>query len=668
MIWAFVGHPYGVIPFHGLFASLINCNTIDGSLQTYPQPMSQSQQMGEQQADTSISTETSKPVVDLEAATVRFCGDSGDGMQLAGSQLANTSALAGNDVATFPDFPGEIRAPRGTKAGVSGFQIHFASKRIFTPGDQVDALVAMNPAALATNLQDLVRGGLLIANRDAFGERDLQLAGYRENPLEDGSLDGYQLFQVPMTDLTRRAVKELGLSTKEADRCRNFFAMGLVYWLYDRSLEPTQRFIAEKFGTRPDVARANHRALQAGYNYGITIEAIQTRFRVDPARLPPGRYRNITGNQALAWGLLAASQLSGCPLLYASYPITPASDILHELSRRKSFGVRTFQAEDEIAAVTAAIGAAFGGAMGVTGTSGPGMSLKSEGIGLAVMTELPLLILDVQRAGPSTGMPTKTEQADLNLALFGRHGECPLPVLAARSPADCFDVAREAWRIAVRFMTPVILLSDAYLANGSEPWRIPDVSGLERIAVEHPAALADDAEFHPYTRNECLARPWALPGTPGLMHRIGGLEKQEVTGDVSYDAANHQRMVELRARKVAGVAQDIPPQEVEGPKEGRLLVLGWGGTYGALATAVRQLWQYGGSVAHAHLRYLNPLPADLGELIARYDKVLVAELNCGQLRARIRSEFLVDAEGLNKVTGRPFTVTEVVEAIERSLA
>ena len=623
--------------------------------------------MDEHQANTTAATEPPKPIVELDAATVRFCGDSGDGMQLAGSQLTNTSALVGNDLATFPDFPAEIRAPRGTRAGVSAFQIHFASQKIFTPGDQVDALVAMNPAALATNLQDLVRGGVLIVDGDAFGQRDLKLAGCKQNPLEDGSLEGYQLLQVQMTRLTRSAVKELGLSTKEADRCRNFFAMGLVYWLYDRPLEPTQRFIVEKFGRRPDVAEANRRAFQAGYNYGITTEAITRRFSVDAARLPPGRYRNITGNQALAWGLLAASKLSGCPLFYGSYPITPASDILHELARRKRFGVRTFQAEDEIAAVTAAIGAAFGGAMGVTGTSGPGMSLKTEGIGLAVMTELPLLILDIQRAGPSTGMPTKNEQADLNMALFGRHGECPLPVLAARSPADCFDVACEAWRIAVRFMTPVVVLSDTYIANGSEPWRIPDVASLERIPVEHPGPVPEGADFQPYTRNQRLARPWALPGTPGLMHRIGGLEKEDVTGAVSYDAANHQHMVSLRARKVAGVAREIPPQTVEGPQGGRLLVLGWGGTYGALATAVRRLWERGAPVAHAHLRYLNPLPADLGELLGRYDEVLVAELNRGQLRARIRSEHLVDAKGLNKVTGRPFTVAEVVEGIEKLL-
>lgn len=608
-----------------------------------------------------------KRAVDLDGATVRFCGDSGDGMQLAGTQFTNTSALVGNDIATFPDYPAEIRAPRGTRAGVSGFQIHFASRKIFTPGDQVDALVVMNPAALATNLGDLIRGGTLIVNSDTFNQRELQTAGYRSNPLEDGTLQGYQVFPVEMTRLTRLAVKELGLGTKEADRCRNFYAMGLVFWLYDRPLEPTLRYIVEKFGRRPDVAEANRRALEAGYNYGETTEAFHSRYRVDPAGLPPGQYTNITGNQALSWGLMAASKLSGCALFYSTYPITPASDILHELSKRKNFSVRTFQAEDEISAITAAIGAAFGGAMAVTGTSGPGMSLKSEGMGLAVMTELPMVLINVQRAGPSTGLPTKTEQADLNQALFGRHGECPLPVLAARSPADCFDVAREAWRIAVGYMTPVIVLSDASIANGSEPWLIPRMDDLELIRVFHPGPASDGHEFQPYRRDERLARPWALPGTPGLMHRLGGLEKEDVTGAVSYDPANHQRMVNLRAEKIAGIARGIPPQIVEGPDRGKVLVLGWGGSYGALATAVRELWQRGEPVAHAHLRYLNPFPANLREILRRFDKVLVPELNRGQLRSLIRAEFLVDAAGLNKVTGRPFAVAEVVQKIESLL-
>jgi 2-oxoglutarate ferredoxin oxidoreductase subunit alpha len=606
-------------------------------------------------------------MVDLESATVRFCGDSGDGMQLAGTQLTNTSALAGNDVATFPDYPAEIRAPRGTRAGVSGFQIHFARRKIFTPGDQVDALVAMNPAALVTNLPDLVRGGVLIVNSDAFAKRDLDVAGCQTSPLEDGTVDGYQLFKVDMTRLTRLAVDDLGLGTKEADRCRNFFAMGLVFWLYDRSLEPTKQFIREKFGKRPAIAEANRRALEGGYHYGENTESFTSRFHVDRADLPPGEYRNVTGNQALAWGLIAAAHLSGSALFYGSYPITPASDILHELSKRKNFGVRTFQAEDEIAAVTSVIGASFAGAMAVTGTSGPGLALKGEALGLAVMTELPLLVIDVQRGGPSTGLPTKTEQADLNMAMFGRHGECPMPVLAVTSPADCFNVAIEAWRIAARYMTPVAILSDAYVANGSEPWRIPELESLPQIRIEHPPARGDGDPFLPYQRDERLARPWALPGTPGLMHRIGGLEKQEVTGAVCYEAQNHQNMTRIRAQKVAGIAQDIPLQTVEGPERGPLLVLGWGGTYGALTTAVRRVQARGKPVALAQLRYLNPWPRNLGELLQRYDKVLVAELNRGQLRKQIRGEFLIDAAGFNKMTGRPFTVGEVVEAIEKAL-
>ena len=613
------------------------------------------------------TTSPSKPLVELEAATVRFCGDSGDGMQLAGTQLTNTSALAGNDIATFPDFPAEIRAPRGTKAGVSGFQIRFASTEIFTPGDQVDALVAMNPAALTTNLVDLVSGGILIVNKDAFDEKGMAQAGYKTNPLEDSSLDGYQLFPVEMTRLTRLAVEGLGLGQKESDRCRNFYAMGLTFWLYDRSLDPTMRYIDEKFGKMPAVAEANRRALRAGYNYGETTDAMASQYTVHKADLQPGLYRNITGNQALAWGLVSASQRSGCNLFYGSYPITPASDILHELVRHKNFGVKTFQAEDEIAAITSAIGAAFGGAMGVTGSSGPGIALKGEAIGLAVMTELPLIVINVQRGGPSTGLPTKTEQADLMQAMFGRNGECPVPIVAARSPADCFDAAIEAWRIATRFMTPVFLLTDGYIANGAEPWKVPDVESLPRITVKHPQPGENGDEFHPYARDERLARPWALPGTPGLMHRIGGLEKQDITGNVNYEPANHQHMVDLRAKKVAGIARDIPPQEVEGPASGKLLVISWGGTYGAVATATRQARLAGGSVAHIHLRYLNPFPANLGEIIRHYDKVLIPELNKGQLRMVIRAEFLVDAVGLNKVQGKPFAVREVVEKIEQML-
>jgi 2-oxoglutarate ferredoxin oxidoreductase subunit alpha len=614
------------------------------------------------------TTGISKPIVDLVQATVRFCGDSGDGMQLAGTQLTNTSALAGNDIATFPDFPAEIRAPRGTKAGVSGFQIHFASKEIFTPGDRVEALVAMNPAALATNLSDLIHGGILIVNKDAFDKNGLKLAGYEVNPLENDSLSAYQLFQVDMTRLTRLAVEECGLGQKESDRCRNFYAMGLVFWLYDRALEPTLRYIDAKFGKKaPAVAEANRRALHAGFNYGETTEAFAAQYRVNRAELTPGTYRNLTGNEATAYGLIAASKLSNCELFLGSYPITPASDILHELSRHKNFGVRTFQAEDEIAAVTSAIGAAFGGAMAVTTSSGPGIALKQEGMGLAVMTELPLIIINVQRGGPSTGLPTKTEQADLLQALFGRNGECPMPVIAARSPADCFDVAQEAWRLAVRYMTPVMMLTDGYLANGSEPWKIPDVKDLKLIEVKHPGAPTNGEVFLPYKRDERLARPWAVPGTPGLMHRIGGLEKQDITGNVNYEPENHEHMVNLRAKKIADIAKDIPLQEVSGPKTGKLLVISWGGTYGACATAVREVQETEGSVAHCHLRYMNPFPRNLGEILKNYEKVLVPELNRGQLRMLLRAEFLVDAIGLNKIKGKPFFVAELVSKITELL-
>jgi 2-oxoglutarate/2-oxoacid ferredoxin oxidoreductase subunit alpha len=605
-----------------------------------------------------------KPAEILEAATVRFCGDSGDGMQLAGLQLTNTSALLGNDVATFPDFPAEIRAPRGTKAGVSGFQIHFANHEIFTPGDQVDALVAMNPAALVTNLCDLVRGGILIVNKDSFEAKGLQQAGYERDPLTDGSLQSYRVFPVEMTKLTKLAVEELGLSQKEADRCKNFFAMGMSFWLYDRPLDPTLRYIDDKFGKMPDIAEANRRALMAGYNYGETTEAFTAHYSVPKAKLPAGKYRSITGNQALAWGLMAAAQRSGCELFLGSYPITPASDILHDLTRYKNFGVRTFQAEDEIAAMTSAIGAAFGGAMAVTTSSGPGIALKQEAIGLAVMTELPVLIINVQRGGPSTGLPTKTEQADLLQAMCGRNGECPVPVLAARSPGDCFEIVQEAWQIAVRYMTPVFVLSDGYLANGSEPWRIPDTTKLTAIEVEHPGPSVSGQPFLPYARNERLARPWALPGTPGLMHRVGGLEKQDITGNVNYEPENHQHMVNIRAAKVAGIVRDIPPLEVQGPQTGKLLVLSWGGTYGSCATAVQKAQARGLSVAHAHLRYLNPFPGNLGDVLKRYEKVLIPELNLGQLRLLVRGQFLVDAVGCNKVQGKPFTVSELLHKIE----
>ena len=585
----------------------------------------------------------SKPVTNIDEATVRFCGDSGDGMQLAGTQFTNTSALLGNDVATFPDFPAEIRAPRGTKAGVSGFQIHFSSNEIFTPGDTVDALVAMNPAALSTNLADLRAGGILLVNKDAFEKKGLGQAGYDTNPTEDGSLEKYKCHSVEMTKLTRLAVEGMGLSQKEADRCRNFFAMGLVFWLYDRSLDPTLRFIEQKFGKRPEVANANIAALKAGYHYGETVEAINTQYHVGPAKLKPGKYRNIVGNTALAWGLLAAARQSQKQLYLGAYPITPASDILHELAKHKHFDVLTFQAEDEIAAVTAAIGAAFSGALAVTASSGPGIALKGEALGLAVITELPMLVINVQRGGPSTGLPTKTEQSDLVQAMFGRNGECPMPVIAARSPGDCFDIAQEAWRIAVRFMTPVMVLTDGYLANGSEPWRIPELSDLPKVEVEHPRGEAEGFEFMPYERDERLARPWAIPGTPGLMHRIGGLEKQDGTGNVSYDPENHEHMCQTRAKKVALIAEDIPLQELDGPDSGDLLVLSWGGTYGSCATAVHQAQQADKEVSHCHLRYLNPFPKNLEKILRSFDQVLIPELNLGQLSMMIRSTFLIPA-------------------------
>jgi 2-oxoglutarate ferredoxin oxidoreductase subunit alpha len=604
-----------------------------------------------------------KPVSDLVEATVRFCGDSGDGMQLAGTQFTNTSALLGNDVATFPDFPAEIRAPRGTKAGVSGFQIHFSSTEIYTPGDTVDALVAMNPAALTTNIGDLREGGILLVNKDSFDAKGLEQAGYATNPLEDGSLSKYKLHSVDMTKLTRLAVEGLGLSQKEADRCRNFFAMGLVFWLYDRSLEPTLRFIESKFGKLPGVAQANTNALKAGYNYGETVEAISTQYHVGPAKLAPGKYRNIEGNEALAWGLLAASRLSDKQLFLGAYPITPASDILHYLSTFKNFDVLTFQAEDEIAAITAAIGAAFAGSMAVTASSGPGIALKAEAMGLAVMTELPMLIINVQRGGPSTGLPTKTEQADLLQALYGRNGECPMPVIAASSPGDCFYVAQEAWRIATRFMLPVMVLTDGYIANGSEPWRIPELSELPKIQITHPGPLSNGDEFLPYERDERLSRPWAIPGTAGLEHRIGGLEKANITGNVSYDPVNHEKMCHLRAQKVANVADDIPLQEVDGPETGDLLVLSWGGPYGACATAVHRAQKAGKKVAHCHLRYINPLPKNLETILRSYKQVLIPELNLGQLSMIIRSKFLIDAISLNKIQGKPFHVSEIDDKI-----
>ena len=608
---------------------------------------------------------STKDTVQLEKATVRFAGDSGDGMQLAGTQLTNTSALAGCDVATFPDFPAEIRAPRGTLAGVSGFQVHFASTDIFTPGDELDALVAMNPAALKANIGDLQEGGTLIVDESAFTKKGLEQAHYESNPLEDDSLKAYQLIKVDITKLTRNAVDGLGLSMKEADRCRNFLAMGLVYWLYGRSLEPTLRFLNAKFKKKPVVIEANTNALKAGWNYGETTDAFVSSFRVDKAQLPSGTYRNMMGNEALAMGLVTAAKLSNKELFLGSYPITPASDILHYLASYKHFGVRTFQAEDEIAAVTSTIGAAFGGAMAITTSSGPGIALKGEAIGLGVMLELPMLIINIQRGGPSTGLPTKTEQADLYQAMFGRNGECPMPVIAARSPSDCFEVACEAWRIAAKLMIPVMLLSDGYIANGSEPWKIVDFNSLEKIPVDHPTQPNDGDRFLPYKRDENLSRPWAVPGTPGLMHRVGGLEKDDGTGNVSYDPDNHHHMVELREQKVKNVAKFIGDQEVHGPSSGDLLVLTWGGTYGSNFTAVSRCQAEGLSVAHAHLRWLNPFPSNLGDILKSYKKVIIPELNRGQLRTMIRAEYLCDAIGYNKVKGKPFTVTELVAEFKK---
>ena len=600
----------------------------------------------------------------VKGATIRFAGDSGDGMQLSGTQLTNTSALAGNDVATFPDYPAEIRAPRGTRAGVSGFQVQIAAEDIFTPGDQLDTLVVMNPAAMVTNIGDLKTGGTLIVNEDSFQDKDLRLAKLDENPLDGEGMDDYRVIKIKMTLLTRTAVEELGLSTKIADRCKNFFAMGFVYWLYNRDLQPTLDFIQAKFGGMPGIAEANEKSLKAGFNYGETTEAAISTYQVDQAKLPEGRYRNIMGNQALAIGCVAAAKLSGRDLFLGSYPITPASDILHELSKHKKYGVRTFQAEDEIAAVCSAIGASFAGHMAITASSGPGIALKGEAMGLGMILELPMIIINVQRGGPSTGLPTKTEQSDLYQAMYGRNGESPLPIVAPQSPSDCFTTAIDAWRIAVTFMCPVIILSDGYIANGAEPWKIPTFDSLEKIDITHPAPRDDDdPAFLPYARDENLSRPWALPGTKGLEHRIGGLEKAADTGDVSYDPDNHQAMCELRQEKVDRIADFIPPQEVFGPEKGDLLVLSWGGTFGACRTAVTRAQAAGTSVAHAQLRYLNPFPSNLEEVLKNYDKVLIPELNLGQLKAVIQSKYLVECVGLNKVQGRPFAIVEVEESI-----
>lgn len=610
-------------------------------------------------------------VREITEATIRFAGDSGDGMQLAGTQFTNASAILGNDISTLPDFPAEIRAPAGTLAGVSGFQVHFSSSDIHTPGDNLNALVAMNPAALKTNIKDLEKGGILIVNSDAFTTSDLQKAGYKVNPLEDGSLRDYKLFRIPINKLNREAVAEMKLSPREADRCKNFFALGLVYWLYERPLDSTQRWIRDKFAKNPAIMEANTRTLRAGYDYGETTEAMPVHYRVPPAAIKPGRYRKIMGNEALAMGLVAAGTLMNKPIVYATYPITPASDILHSLAEMKRFGVRTIQAEDEIAAMGMAIGASFGGAIGVTATSGPGICLKSEAIGLAVMTEMPVVIIDVQRGGPSTGLPTKTEQADLLQAMYGRNGECPAAILAPRSPADCFDMVFEAVRLAVSFMTPVFLLSDGYLANGAEPWLIPKVEELPKLSVKHPQEPNSNGDgerkFLPYKRDSRLVRQWAIPGTPGLEHRIGGLEKEDVTGNVCYDPMNHEHMVRTRAQKIANIANDIPLLEVEGAPDADLLVIGWGGTYGAIVSAVQRTLRKGHKVAQAHLRYLNPMPRNTGEVLKRYKKILVPELNAGQLVKLLRAEFLVPAIGLNKIQGQPFLVSEIETRIAEML-
>lgn len=608
----------------------------------------------------------------LQNVVIKFAGDSGDGMQLTGQQFTNNTALLGIDLATFPDFPAEIRAPQGTLPGVSGFQIHFSSEKVFTPGDLCDVLVAMNAAALKVNLKSLKAGGKIIANTDGFDGKNLRLANYPEgvNPLEDGSLDGYLVTKIDVTKLTREALKDFPeLGVKERDRAKNMFVLGFIYWMYNRNLDNTIDFLKEKFGKKDVILQSNIKVLQAGYFYGDTTETFTTRYKVERAKLPPGTYRSIMGNQALAYGLIAASEKSGLPLFLGTYPITPASDILHELSKYKTFNIRTFQAEDEIAGVTSAIGASYGGYLGVTTTSGPGIALKGEAMGLAMMLEIPLLIINIQRGGPSTGLPTKTEQSDLMQAYYGRNGEAPMPIVSASTPSDCFDAVYEAVRIAVQHMTPVIFLSDGYIANGAEPWKFPKSKDLKQIEVSFKKQLDEGEEkFQPYKRDEKLARPWAIPGTPGLEHRIGGLEKQDVTGNVSYDADNHQHMVKTRQAKVDKIADYIPLQTIEcGPEKGKVLVLGWGSTFGAIKSAVMELNAQGHAVAHAHLRYLRPFPKNLGEILKNYDHVLVPEINNGQLIRIIRDQYLVDAKPYNKIMGVPITKSELVDTISKML-
>ena len=609
-----------------------------------------------------MSEKKYKKIKEVDRVVIRFAGDSGDGMQLTGSQFTETTAVMGNDLATYPDFPAEIRAPAGSLAGVSSFQIQFSSDIIQTPGDDLDVLVAMNPAALKTNLQDLKESGIILANKANYTKKNLKLAGWESNPLEDDTLKNYQLIDLDMTKIVAHAVEDMGLSPKTVSRSTNMFALGLMFWMYDRSMDSTLSFLKKKFAKRPELVESNVRALKAGYHYGDTIEAVQSSYKVPKATFEPGIYRNIMGNQALCYGLMAAANKSNCELFYGGYPITPASDILHILSSQKNFNVKTFQAEDEIAAIMSVIGASFSGLLGITATSGPGIALKSEAMGLAISTELPLVIVNVQRGGPSTGMPTKTEQADLLQALFGRNGEAPIPVIAASTPADCFHVAFEACRIALEHMTPIILLSDAYIANGSEPWLIPSMDNLSEIKNH---IVKNGNGFLPFKRNKKqLARNWALPGSPTLEHRVGGLEKDEQTGNVSYDPLNHQKMTDLRHQRVDIIAESIPKVKPYGSKSGDILVLGWGSTFGSIRSAVNEAREDGRSVAHVHLNHINPFPKNLGEVLLKFRNVLIPEMNCGQLLMLIRSRFLVNARGLNKVQGKPFTVNEIYSAIK----
>ncbi len=616
-------------------------------------------------SEPAIAAPAAKPVESRDAVVIRFAGDSGDGMQVTGMQFTNESALAGNDLSTLPDFPAEIRAPAGTLAGVSGFQLNFSSREVFTPGDDLDVLVAMNPAALKVNVGDLRAHGILIVDKEQFTEQNLKKAEYKSNPLADGSLTRFQLFEVDISKLTAATLRDTNLPARTVNRCKNFFALGLTSWLFHRPIDSTENWIAQRFKKTPELVTANIRVLRAGYNFGETTEVFANSYEIKPAAIAPGKYRNITGNTALAIGFVAAAQKAGLPLFLGSYPITPASDILHELATFKNFDVCTFQAEDEIAGVGAALGAAFGGAIAITTTSGPGMCLKAETVNLAVSVELPLIIADIQRGGPSTGLPTKTEQADLLMALYGRNSDSPVPIIAPSTPADCFHIAFEAVRIATKYMTPVIILSDGYLANGAEPWLIPRVTDLPEFKV---AFRTDPNGFYPYLRDETtLSRPWVVPGTPDLEHRIGGLEKEYLSGNVSYAPANHEQMVRVRARKIAGIAAEIPPTEIHGAPQGDLLVIGWGSTYGSIAAAVKEVHRQGKSVAHVHLRHLNPLPSDLEDIIGRFKQVLVPEMNLGQLVKVLRAEYLVDAVGLNKIQGLPFKVSEIVNRINRML-